>query len=440
MSFTPFDSPMHRGLLSDDELVPLFSDTAQLRAMLLFEGALAEAQGELGIIPLDSAFFIARAAREVQLDPAALSAGTAAAGVQGPSFVAEFRRLMGAPEHARWIHHGASSQDLVDSGLAIRLNRAVDILATRTEELAVRLARMAADHADLPMAARTRHQIATPTTFGARVATWHDPLPRHAARLRAARASVALLSLSGAGGTGAAFGPQVDRLQDMVADKLGLAHPPHSRNAVRDGMGELAAALALLGGSLGKMAQDVLLMVQMSPPELRLTAAGGSSTMPNKANPVAAETLLGLARHGATMASALFHAQIAESDRDGAAWVQEWLALPQLIAATGAALRHGRALVDTMTPDAEAMRHHIEATRGTIFAEAITFALAAHMPRPEAAARVKEACAAALAGDGTLSEILSRDFPDLDWDALLDPLEQSGQARRIARRPSEDSR
>jgi len=436
MSFTPFDSPLYRELISDTELAVLFSDAAEIRAMLLFEEALADAQGELGIIPLESALFISRSAREVQLDPSALAKGLAAAGVAGPALVAAFRAEMKAPEHAQWAHHGASSQDLVDTGLVIRLRRAADILQQRIEVLAETLGVQANQHAHVVMAARTRHQIATPTTFGARVATWHAPLPRHLQRLSQLRPRVEVVSLAGASGTAAALGPQAVEVEGRVAAALGLAPSRHPWNATRDGLAEFAGWLALVSGSMGKIATDVLQLIQAQPPQMGLSSGGGSSTMPHKANPVAAETIVALARHVATLSSSLMHSQLTESDRDGSAWVQEWLCLPQLICATGAALRHTQQMIEGIVPDADAMRATIEATHGTMFAEPVTFALAEHMPRPEAAALVKEACT--LAGpDRSLRTILEAESPVvLDWDALFDPVAQCGRAVALARAPA----
>jgi len=435
MSFTPFDSPLYRELFSDADLAVLFSDTAEIRAMLLFEGALADAQGDLGIIPLESALFISRSAREVQLDPSAMAREFATAGVAGPALVNAFRKEMKAPIHAQWAHHGVTSQDLADTGLIIRLRRAADILQSRIEALATTLAKLANQHAEVVMAARTRHQIATPTTFGARMATWHAPLPRHLERLAQLRPRVELVSLSGASGTSAALGPMAAEVEAKVAKTLGLAAPQHSWNATRDGLAEFACWLALVCGSLGKMATDVLQLIQTSPVEISIAGAGGSSTMPHKANPVAAETITALARHVATLSSSMLHAQLTQSDRDGAAWAQEWLCLPQLICATGAALRHAQQIADGIAPNADAMRAAIDATNGTMFAETITFALADHMPRPEAAALIKDACKRT-DPETTLRSILERESPvTLDWDALFDPAQQLGRAVELARAP-----
>ena len=161
------DSAIYRGLFGDEDTARLFSDTAELRAMLLVEGALARVQGALGVIPAEAGTFLHRAASEVQIDPAALRGQTAQDGVPVPALVAAFRKAAGAPDHAPYAHWGATSQDIMDTGLALRLKRVLELWEDRLRALLAALATLAEAHADLPMAARTYGQIATPTSFGA---------------------------------------------------------------------------------------------------------------------------------------------------------------------------------------------------------------------------------------------------------------------------------
>ncbi len=137
MAVSPFDGPPASGLYGDPEVAALFAAGAEVRAMLLVEGALAEAEGRLGIIPEASAVAIARAAREVAIDPAELAEGMAGAGVPVAALVKAFRRALG-PEHGAWLHWGATSQDVVDTGLVLRLRRVLDILDERLARLSRR--------------------------------------------------------------------------------------------------------------------------------------------------------------------------------------------------------------------------------------------------------------------------------------------------------------
>lgn len=434
MAVTPFDSAIWRGLHGDAELAALFTDSAEIRAMLLFEGALARVQGRIGLIPETAAAAISRASETVMIDPAALAAGTAGAGVSAPTLVEAFRQAMEAPEHAAHVHHGATSQDVVDTGLVLRLRRAIDIIDERLAGLAATLDERARAEAETVMAARTRGQIATPTTLGAKIAVWRAPLPRCRDRLAALRPRLLRVSLAGASGTGAAMGPRAGEVAAALADELGLAHDPVPWHAARDCVAELGGVLTLVTGALGKMGLDLIQLMQTEVAEVAAGARGGSSTMPQKANPVGAETLVALARANAGIVGRLYDAQLHAQERDGAAWALEWLTLPQIIIATGAALAHAERLAGTLDARPKAMRRTIDATGGLMLAEAATFALAAHMPRPEAQALVKAACAEALASGAPLGDVLAAktDAP-VNWPEVLDPAAYIGAAPAIAR-------
>ncbi|MFT4792322.1 MAG: 3-carboxy-cis,cis-muconate cycloisomerase [Paracoccaceae bacterium] len=436
MAVTPFDSPMMRDLLSDREIGALFSDAAEIRSILLFEGALAKAQGAVGMIPALSAGAIHRASREVQIDPSALTAGVAAAGVVVPALVPAFRKEMNAPEHAAWVHWGATSQDASDTGLALRLKRVAAELDTRLVAILVSLADAAEAHAELPMAARTRAQIATPTTFGARIAAWGAPLIRARVRLAQARDQVSLVSLAGASGTLAAMGEGAEQIAPLMAAELGLTAPELPWHVGRDGLAEFAAALAIMCGSLGKFGQDLILLGQSEVGEVRAGVGGGSSTMPHKSNPVEAEALVALARHASRLSGTLQETLICAHERDGAAWTLEWMSLPQLCVAAGAATRHAAALAGSLQPDGARMRANMDATGGLMMAEAASFALAAAMPRPEAQSIVKAACNEAAASGAPLREVLeARAGKDAaDWDAAFDYARHGGLAATYARR------
>lgn len=413
MPASPADSALYRSLFSDDETAALFTDSAEVRAMLLVEGMLARVQGELGVIPETAAAFIDRSSREVQIDPAGLAAETAVNGVPVPALVAAFRKAMEAPDHARYLHWGATSQDIMETGQALRLRRVIAIWDARLGDLLRHMARMARDHAALPMAARTYGQAATPTSFGAVVAGWGHPVQRHRARLAAVRDDLVVVSLGGAAGTLAAMGPQGPEVRARLAAALGLADRGHGWHAERDGIGAFAAWMAGLVASLGKIGEDLILLSQSGVDEVTIAGAGGSSTMPQKQNPVAPSVLVAIARQGLALAGAVQGAGLHRQQRDGAAWFVEWMSLPQLCILTGRALALAVDLMQRITPDPVAMARGLGVGTGLIRAEEFTFALARHMPRPEAQAKVAALCARAKAGEGSLAELLAHEFPDL---------------------------
>ncbi|MCL7465293.1 lyase family protein [Phaeovulum sp. NW3] len=413
MPAAPADSALYRGLFSDDATAALFTDSAEIRAMLLVEGALARVQGALGLIPAPAAAFIDRASREVQIDPAALAAETAVNGVPVPALVAAFRKAMQAPDHAQYLHWGATSQDIMDTALALRLRRVLALWDARLGALAAALGQLAQDHADLAMAARSYGQIATPTSFGAVVAGWGRPILRHRARLAELAPSLAVVSLGGAAGTLAAMGPQGGAVRAGLAQALGLADPGHSWHAERDRIGALAGWMAGLTASLGKMAEDLILLSQSGIAEVRIAGAGGSSTMPQKENPVGPSALVALARQVAALAGALQGAGLHRQQRDGAAWFVEWLTLSQACISTGRALALAVDLAGRLRPDPDAMARGLAAGGGAIHAEAYSFALARQMPRPQAQAHITALCQQALATGQPLAALVARDFPDL---------------------------
>ena len=434
MAITPFDSAIWRELYGDAEIAALFTDSAEVRAMLLFEGALARVQGRLGLIPEVSAAAISRAAETVMIDPAGLAAGTASAGVSAPALVEAFRKAMEAPEHAAHIHHGATSQDVSDTGLVLRLRRALDILDGRLEALIAALGDKARTEAETVMAARTRSQVATPTTLGAKIAVWRSSVARCRDRLTALRPRLLRVSLAGASGTLAAMGPKGPEVAAALAEELGLTHDPVPWHAARDNVAELGGALTLLTGALGKIGVDLAGLMQSEVREVSAGVGGGSSTMPHKANPVGPEALIALARANAGIVGRLFEAQLHAQEREGAAWALEWLTLPQIVIAAGAATRHAAALIGTLEAKPEAMRATMAATNGLMLAEAATFALAAHMPRPEAQALVKAACREATETGAHLRDVLAgkTDAP-VDWSAVFDFAGYAGAAADIAR-------
>lgn len=438
MPASPADSALYGAMLGDAEIGRLFSDSAELRAMLLVEGALAEAQAGLGMIPAESAAFINRAAQEVLIDPAALAQATARNGVPVPALVAAFRTAMSAPEHAQYAHWGATTQDIMDTGLALRLRRVLALYEARLDALARALAVQARAHADLPMAARTYGQAATPTSFGAVAAGWGRPLLRARARLAAVRDDVLIVSLGGAAGTLSAMGDAGPAVRAALADGLGLRDPGASWHAERDGMAALAGWIVMLAASLGKMGEDVFLLAQSGVAEVVLASSGGSSTMPQKMNPVGPSVLVALARQVGALGGAMQGAALHRQNRDGGAWFVEWMSLPQMCILLGRALTLAHEIAEGIAPNPAAMRAGLDddaaaGALGLIHAEALTFALARTLPRPEAQAAVSALCATARAEGRPLADLAAERWPGTDWRAVLSAPAQMGSAPQEAR-------
>jgi 3-carboxy-cis,cis-muconate cycloisomerase len=433
MAVSPFCSTLTADLFGDEEVAARFSDAAEIAAMIRVEAALARAEGRLGIIPRDAADQISAALADVVVEPESLRAGFASAGVPVPDLVAALRKAVDA-EAGAYVHWGATSQDIVDTGLVLRLGEVCDLLDARLGRLGDALADAAERYAELPMAARTRSQIATPTTFGLRVAGWLAPLTRCRARLKELRPRLLTAQLGGASGTLSVFEDKGLEIAAALAEELRLSRPVKPWHSERDSVAEFAGWLSLLTGAIGKMGGDLIILSRSEVGEVRAGAGGGSSTMPQKANTVGPEALVALARFNAGQIGLAHQALAHAEERDATAWSLEWMALPQMAVAAGAALRHAENLATSVRPDAARMRANLDLGGGGAMAEAASFALAAHMPRPEAQALVKQAARAAAETNGSLADTLPEIVKiELDWSTVLDPAHATGQAANLAR-------
>ena len=415
---TAVTTGMLRALLTDPEVEGLLGDAALAGAMVEVERALAVVQGRLGIIDDTSAAAIARSLEHFEPDLADLARGTAKAGVPVPALVAQLRRAVGEPA-ASALHWGATSQDIVDTALVLRLRLTLDLLSGRLDRLIAVLAAMADRHRNTVTVARTRFQQALPTSFGLKAAGWLAPLLRHRDRLAELRPRLLVVQFGGAAGNLAALGARGIEVMDALAAELRLGSPPMPWHSQRDAVAELAGWLALVTGSLGKFGLDLLLLAQNEIGEVREAEGGGSSTMPQKANPVRCEALVTLARRNAVQLAGVHEAMLHAQERDGSAWQSEWLGLPEMLTATGAALGHAEALARTVVIDAGRMLATLEGTHGLLLAEAASFALADAMPKAEAQTAVKLACEETLAtGEDLVAVLARRTGAPVDWERL----------------------
>lgn len=434
MTACPSDSVIYRQLLGDAEVGQLFSDTAEVRAMMLVEGALAKAQGDAGVIPETAAAAIHRASMELQLDPGGLAASVGLNAVPVPALVTLFREAMQAPEHAQYLHWGATSQDIMDTALALRLRQALAIIERRLTETLSALGRLAETHAETPMVARTYGQAAVITSFGAHVANWGNPLLRHHSRLAVVREDVTQVSFSGAAGTLSVLGSDGPRIRAALARALNLSDPGGTWHSQRDGIAALGGWLTGLTGSLAKMGEDLLILTQSGIEEVSLGSGGASSTMPQKSNPVLPSLLSAIAKQSVGLNAAIQSALPHRQERDAAHWITEWMSLPQLVILAARATAVGSELALGLNPDKDRMRQHIAHTGGTVFAEALSFALSADMPRPEAQEAVKALVARARETGRQLEEVAREHHGGLDLSAVFGPAAQLGTAPAEARR------
>ena len=447
MAVSPLDSELFGPLFGDAAVAACFSDDARLQCLLDVEVALARVQGRLEIIPAEAAARIEACATLDNIDRAQIRAGLERDGVPVIALVAALREAAGA-EAGPYVHWGATTQDIMDTGLVLQLRAALEALTPGLEGTAAALCGLAERHRRTVMAGRTHGQQAVPIAFGLKAAGWALPLLRHLERLRQLRPRLLVVQLGGAAGTLSALGDRGIEVMEALAAELGLGPCTLPWHTQRDGLAELAAWLVLVSGSVAKMAQDVILLSQSEVGEVAESgeARGGSSTMPQKRNPMRSEQIVAAARKNAVLLSAVHHALVQEHERGTHGWQLEWLSLPEMAVLTGGTLKHGRALAENMLVDPERMRANMARAGDLVLSEAVAYALARHMPRAEAHERVAAAGRAALAEGRSLVDVVRQTFAaenpdaDIDWDRLADPERYLGSADALIDRVLEKAR
>jgi 3-carboxy-cis,cis-muconate cycloisomerase len=429
-------------LFRTDAMRQVFSDRGHLQGILDFEAALARAQAGAGVIPVAAAHTIAGQCRAELFDIAALSKGTAIAGNSAIPIINELTRLVAAadPAAANYVHWGATSQDALDTALVLQLRQGLELIEADARELSRTLAKVAAEHKETPIAGRTWLQHAAPTTFGLKVAGWLCAVARHLERLRALEPRAFVLQLGGAAGTLAALDADAEQTVSLLAEQLGLRPAELPWHSHRDRLVEVAVTLGLLVGSLGKMARDLALMSQSEVGEVAepaLPGRGGSSSMPQKRNPVGCATVLATATRTPALVSVLLSAMTQEHERGLGGWQAEWETLPEILLLTSGALSQMRQVMVGLRVDAERMRANLDLTGGLIYAEAVSTALARAIGHAAAHQRVERACRHAreqrrplqevILGDAEITEHLSA----AELTSLFDPQQHVRAAARL---------
>jgi 3-carboxy-cis,cis-muconate cycloisomerase len=445
---TALDSEIFGPLFTDAEISALFTDQAYIRCLVEVETALARAEGRLGVIPSGAAKQICNRAQADKIDIPGLAKGTARSGFPIIALVQELRRAVGG-EAASYLHWGATTQDVMDTACVLQLRGAIKLFRTRIAEIARHLGQLSDRHRATVLAGRTHGQQALPVSFGLKVATWLAPLVRHIQRLDEMSLRLLAVQFGGAAGTLAALDDKGLDVAKALATELGLALPVMPWHAQRDSLVEFAGWLSLVTGSLGKMAQDIILLAQTEVGELSESAEegrGGSSTMPQKSNPVTSELILAAARANASLLSALHHAQIQEHERATHGWQVEWLSLPQMVIVTGGALKNALYLAKNLQVDKAKMRDNMTRAGDVILAEAAMFALAKALPRAAADELVKKACSIAVSERKPLIQVV-RDLAEaaipagaVDWAALAAPENYLGETEEIIDRVLKSAR
>jgi 3-carboxy-cis,cis-muconate cycloisomerase len=418
----------------------VFCDQGRLQAMLDFEAALARAEARVGLIPSSAVAPIAAACDAGLYDFAALGEAIATAGNSAIPLVKALGKQIASSdaEAERYVHLGATSQDVMDSGLVLQLRQALVLIESELAQLADSLAAQAQRFATTPLAGRTWLQHATPVTLGMKIAGWLGAVTRSRQRLQELKPRLLVLQFGGASGTLAALGEQALPIAQALAEELQLSLPEQPWHTQRDRIVEFGAVLGLIAGSLGKFGRDISLLMQTEAAEVFEPAApgkGGSSTMPHKRNPVGAAVLIGAATRVPGLVSTLFSAMPQEHERSLGLWHAEWETLPEICCLVSGSLQQARLLADGLEVDAARMARNLELTQGLVLAEAVSIVLAQRVGRDTAHHLLEQCCKRAVAEQRHLRAVLA-DEPQVtaelsgaELDDLLNPAHYLGQAQ-----------
>jgi 3-carboxy-cis,cis-muconate cycloisomerase len=416
MTFSPLDSALLGPLFATDAMRAVFSDRARIAAMLRMEAALARAEARLGLVPDALAPAIAAIGPDA-FDLPEIGDQTVLSGVPTIPFVKAVQQKL-PKELEPFFHKGATTQDIADTALVLQMRAAFALIARDLDAVLDRFAELAREHRSTPCVGRTYGQHAAPLTFGYKVAVWAVGIAEAAGQLPSLCERTLTASLGGPVGTLAGLGDKGPAIAEAFAEELGLAAAPIAWHSLRARMAETGCWLAILMGTLAKMATDVAHLASTEVGELAepfVPGRGGSSAMPHKRNPVSATVILSAHMAAKPHVATLLDAMAAAHERPAGAWHAEWHALPQLFGLASGSLQEARGLSDGLVVKTERMRRNIDATAGLLFADVVAARLAPSLGRERAHRLLEQAAGRVRTSGLSLPEVLRTD-PELSRD------------------------
>ncbi len=444
MSVSIFDS-----FLTTSDMIAVFDDAAIVQAMFNFEQALSKAQADEGLLPASAARAIGAVCKAQLYDIGAIVNAGRRAGSLAIPLVKELTKTVTLydADAATHVHWGSTSQDVIDTAMVLATRDALQLLDDGLHDLCGHLLALAERHLSTPVLARTLMQPAQVTSFGFKLVGWLAPLVRARARLRECAERALQLQLGGAVGTLAVMGERGPAVAARMAADLKLRLADAAWHTQRDEWVRLGLEVAVLTGSLGKVATDLSLMAQGEIAELAEPSGngrGGSSAMPHKRNPVSAMIALAAATRTPQHAAALLASMGQQHERGLGNWQAELAEWPALFLSAHGALNALNDAFAALIVDSARMLRNIDALQGMVFAEAASIYLAGAIGRPRAHALLEQLTQQALASGRPLAEVLQgavqaddalRAHIDLSHlDALFDPVAATAPAHRLAER------
>ncbi len=407
---TVFDSLLFRDAFGTPAMREVFSDYALVGRYAEVEIALAKAEAKCGVVPVEAAEAIAKRTDVAAFDFDLLRQETDNVGYPILPLVHQMAKQCG--EAGRYVHWGATTQDIMDTAVVLQVREGLRIIEDDIAALRKILADLSKRHRDTPMAGRTHLQQALPVTFGYKTSIWLAMFDRHAERLAQLKPRVLVGQFAGAAGTIASLGDKGFEVQAELCEELGLGVPISTWHVARDALAEAVNFLALVTGSLGKIAFDIMIMASTEFAEVYepfVKGRGASSTMPQKRNPISSELMLAAAKAVRQHAGLMLDASIQDFERATGPWHAEWIAIPESFVLTAGALHQAKFALGGLIVDEARMGKNLDISRGLIVAEAVMMGLAPQLGRQEAHDVVYDACRRASEQQISLREALSSD-------------------------------
>ena len=409
-STTVLDSILFRDAFGTPAMREVFSDFSLISRYAEVEIALAKAEARCGVIPAPAAEEIAKRTDVSTLDFELLRQETDIVGYPILPLVHQMVKQCG--DAGRYVHWGATTQDIMDTAVVLQIRAGLAIIESDIAALRSILAGLAKRHRDTPMAGRTHLQQALPVTFGYKCAIWLAMFDRHAERLAQLKPRLLVGQFAGAAGTLASLGDKGFEVQKALCEELGLGVPVSTWHVARDGFAEVMNFLALVTGSLGKVALDIMMMASTEFGEVYepfVKGRGASSTMPQKRNPISSELMLAAAKGVRQHAGLMLDAMVQDFERATGPWHAEWMAIPESFVLTAGSLHQAKFALGGLIVDEKKMSDNLDISRGLIVAEAVMMGLAPDLGRQEAHDVVYDACRVANDRGMTLADALSAD-------------------------------
>ncbi|KAJ5654491.1 L-Aspartase-like protein [Penicillium lividum] len=440
-SVSAIDSGIFRTLFGTDEIRKVFDDEAYIRRCVDAEAALARAQSKCKVIPSEVGALVTQRIQESTLDFERLRHETEIVGYPILPLVRQLSDICGE-EVGKYVHWGATTQDIMDLASVLQMKEGLGIIERLLKDVIKSLRKLSEKYKDTPMAGRTHMQHALPVTFGYKCAVWLSGFQRHLERLEQLRDRTLMVQFGGAAGSLASLGNGDDglRVRRVLAKELGLTDPSITWHVARDGIAEITNFLALVGGSMGKLALDIIIMSSNELSEVAepfVPHRGASSTMPQKRNPISSEVILAASKILRSNAGLVLDGMVADFERASGPWHLEWVAVPESFVIAVGALSQTHFALSGLSVNSKQMLENLHSTKGLIVAEAVMMGMAPYVGRQRAHDIVYEACRESIEKERTLFESLldkeevTEKMSQMRLSELCDPVNYLGAVSQM---------